>query len=105
MPRGEHFKKDNPRINQVSFKVNDSELVKLKEIANSENVSIAVWLRNQILKPQPTKDNIITTGKVENQAPKSSIVKAENKGSKKPEVKKAKNYDKPTVKNEQMSMF
>ena len=48
MPRGEHFKKENPRINQVSFKVSDSELVQLKKIAKQVNMSIAEWLRGQI---------------------------------------------------------
>ncbi len=48
MPKGEHFKKPNPRINQVSFKVNDKELEKLNKLAGAANMSIPEWLRSLI---------------------------------------------------------
>lgn len=48
MPKGEHFKKPNPRINQVSFKVNDKELKKLQTLASDKDMSIPEWIRLQI---------------------------------------------------------
>jgi hypothetical protein len=105
MPRGEHFKKDNPRINQVSFKVNDSELVQLKEIAKKNNVSVAVWLRNQIL-GQPD----ITTEPIEEVAQDMAVTETSKhevieQPVKNTAIKKAKKYDQQENKNEQMSMF
>ncbi|MCX2744231.1 hypothetical protein OO013_10160 [Mangrovivirga sp. M17] len=49
MPKGEHFKKDNPRIHQVSFKVNATELSSLKQILEKENMGMAEWFRHQII--------------------------------------------------------
>jgi hypothetical protein len=72
MPKGEHFKKPNPRINQVSFKVNDKELAALKSICNTAGLSIPEWIRKQIelensgapkrpaTKPLKSKDNQIS---------------------------------------------
>lgn len=48
MPKGEHFKKPNPRNTQVSFKVNDAEWQRLKDLADGTGVSIPQWLRLQI---------------------------------------------------------
>lgn len=50
MPRGAHFKKPNPRIIQVSFKVNAAEHQKLRQLASAEDTSIPDWLREQINK-------------------------------------------------------
>ncbi len=101
MPRGEHFKKDNPRINQVSFKVNDNELVELKEIAKKANQSVAEWLRGQISVPntaQPIVAKVIESVKEEQpkaEQPKVEVVKPVSVAKK----------EKPVAKNEQMSMF
>ena len=48
MPKGAHFKKDNPRNYQVSFKVNQTELAQLKELAAAQNLSIPEWIRTHI---------------------------------------------------------
>lgn len=48
MPKGEHFKKENPRNYQVSFKVNKTELEKLKGLASANNLSVPEWLRTHI---------------------------------------------------------
>jgi len=48
MPKGEHFKKKNPRNFQVSFKVNQTELDLLNDLAKKNNVSVAEWLRSHI---------------------------------------------------------
>jgi len=54
MPKGEHFKKDNPRNYQVSFKVNKSELELLRRLAAEKNQSIPIWLRSHITDEEPT---------------------------------------------------
>jgi hypothetical protein len=105
MPRGEHFKKENPRINQVSFKVSDSELLQLKTIAKEANLSIAEWLRGKIVSPEQEiskKEEIVAKPE------QVQAVKVEEVKPPKPEkqiIKKAKNYDKPAAQSEQMSMF
>jgi len=48
MPKGEHFKKENPRIHQVSFKVNKTELDILQGKVKEANVSIPEWIRQHI---------------------------------------------------------
>lgn len=48
MPKGEHFKKDNPRNYQVSFKVNKSELDKLKSLLSKSNTSLPEFFRSVI---------------------------------------------------------
>jgi|GEM_PF-3772117 len=55
MPKGEHFKKENPRIHQVSFKVNKTELEQLQEVVRKANVSIPEWIRGQIICPTKTR--------------------------------------------------
>ena len=74
MPKGEHFKKPNPRINQVSFKVNDIELEKLNELVSRLNTSVPEWIRSQIhqsyealpkIKPEVAPEN--NDGEIENQ--------------------------------------
>lgn len=50
MPKGEHFKKPNPRNTQISFKVNESESEKLQALAQQAGMSIPQWLRLQIEK-------------------------------------------------------
>ncbi len=101
MPRGAHFKKENPRINQVSFKVNDSELQQLNELAKQAGVPVAQWLRNCI------------TGGVEIKVETSPEIKEEVKPVEKPTPKvekvtkaskKSKDYGNDS-KNEQMSLF
>ncbi|MDB4835166.1 hypothetical protein OAH12_01125 [Cyclobacteriaceae bacterium] len=107
MPRGEHFKKDNPRINQVSFKVNDTELTLLQEHAKKANLSIAKWLRGHI-----TGENTTTVPDIsaEISTPKEVVKKAtpvaqEDAQPKIEKVtKKAKDYDNSSQ-NEQMSLF
>lgn len=51
MPKGEHFKKENPRIHQISFKVNKTELDQLQQVVKEANVSIPEWIRGQITDP------------------------------------------------------
>jgi hypothetical protein len=51
MPKGEHFKKENPRIHQVSFKVNKTELEQLQKVVKDANLSIPEWIRQQIISP------------------------------------------------------
>ncbi len=55
MPKGEHFKKPNPRIIQISFKVNGLELEKLNKVSASKNLSIPDWIRSQIEKESGSK--------------------------------------------------
>lgn len=52
MPKGEHFKKDNPRIIQVSFKVNKKEHEELKLQAQRKGKSVPEWIRERITKPE-----------------------------------------------------
>lgn len=67
MPRGAHFKKPNPRIIQVSFKVNATEHEKLLKLAAAGSQSIPEWLRQQIDKnagsvehlPSPVKEQVV----------------------------------------------
>jgi hypothetical protein len=54
MPKGEHFKKENPRIHQVSFKVNKTELEQLQQVVKDANLSIPEWIRQQIINPDST---------------------------------------------------
>lgn len=54
MPKGEHFKKKNPRNFQVSFKVNQTELDLLNDLANKNNLSVAEWLRSHIKQDEDT---------------------------------------------------
>ncbi|MDH5366272.1 MAG: hypothetical protein OEW67_04750 [Cyclobacteriaceae bacterium] len=60
MPKGEHFKKENPRNYQVSFKVNKTELDQLRKLTQESGLSIPEWLRSHIIldesvKPKPVK--------------------------------------------------
>lgn len=65
MPKGEHFKKENPRIHQISVKLNKTELEKLKRICKEKNISIPEWVRIQLdadlptgkAKPKPERKN------------------------------------------------
>ena len=115
MPRGEHFKKENPRINQVSFKVNDTELKALQTLAKESGVAVATWLRKQIntndsagvIKPTRSVDKSLSTEKVkaEVSAPRSAVKEVLIPAPKieKLEVKKSKEKAPPA--NEQMSLF
>ena len=49
MPKGAHFKKENPRNYQVSFKVNITELEKLRLLALKARQSVPEWLRAHIV--------------------------------------------------------
>ena len=89
MPKGEHFKKDNPRIHQVSFKVNKTELDLLQKKVKETNVSIPEWIRQHI-----TSD--------------SAVGKVMTKKKVAPKKIKKKNIDGPTDgvhKGEQTSLF
>ena len=48
MPKGEHFKKPNPRIHQVSFKLNATELAEMKRIVAESGKSLPQFLRDII---------------------------------------------------------
>ena len=48
MPKGEHFKKPNPRIHQVSFKLNATELAEMKRIISESGKSLPQFLRDII---------------------------------------------------------
>lgn len=48
MPKGEHFKKENPRNHQISFKVNKTELDQLRKLTQESGLSIPEWLRSHI---------------------------------------------------------
>ena len=100
MPRGEHFKKENPRINQVSFKVNDAELKLLNELAKREKISVAHWLRARI--NGASNDGFATPvpSAQKEKIPKASKPKVE----KVLKSKKPKDYDNDSQ-NEQMSLF
>jgi len=39
MPKGAHLKRPNPKINQVSFKVSDAELSKIKALEEHYQMS------------------------------------------------------------------
>ncbi len=56
MPKGEHFKKSNPRNTQVSFKVSEKEHEKLLALANRTGMSIPQWIRLQIEKGRMQDD-------------------------------------------------
>ncbi len=62
MPKGEHFKKPNPRINQVSFKVSDKELEALRALASAQGLSVPEWIRTKI---GVKHDNTVVEKKVE----------------------------------------
>ena len=98
MPRGEHFKKENPRIHQVSFKVNETELKQLNQIASNAGIPVAQWLRNCITgefnenkKPQATQKVKLV------EKPKPKVEKVSK-------AKKPKDYGNDS-KTEQMSLF
>lgn len=98
MPRGDHFKKENPRIHQVSFKVNETELKLLKETASKAGVPIAQWLRDCI------------TGQVKIEPIAVSKKKSPPKKENKPVVEKVVKNKKPKdygndSQTEQMSLF
>ena len=98
MPRGDHFKKENPRIHQVSSKVNESEMKMLKENALKAGVPIAQWLRDSItsdLKTEKITPSKSTPSAKKNQKPKVEKV-AKNK--------KVKDYGNDST-TEQMSLF
>lgn len=63
MPKGEHFKKDNPRIHQVSFKVNKTELEQLQKVVGEAGMSIPEWIRSQIDKPNTSAPAKVTRPK------------------------------------------
>ena len=87
MPKGEHFKKPNPRINQVSFKVSDKELEALRTLAKAEGLSVPEWIRTKIgvkhddviveekvevIKEEKVVEAPVEEKKIEKQAPSSS---------------------------------
>jgi len=91
MPKGEHFKKENPRIHQVSFKVNKTELDLLHQKVKEAGVSIPEWIRQ-----------FITSDIAEVKAsPKPKKVTAPRK----PKVKKEEGPDDGVHRGEQTSLF
>jgi seryl-tRNA synthetase len=48
MPKGDHFKKTEPRIHQISFKVSAKELEKIEALAQNKAMTIPEWIREQI---------------------------------------------------------
>ncbi|NMM50008.1 hypothetical protein [Marinigracilibium pacificum] len=109
MPKGEHFKKNNPRIHQVSFKVNATELSELKQILAKEKMGMAEWFRSQItvysgsdnpvVKQKEVKQTIVKTvepPKVEQK--KVSTAPKPNKPAKKNQVEESSDQS-------QMSLF
>lgn len=61
MPKGEHFKKPNPRNTQISFKVNEAESEKLQALAKQAGMSIPQWLRLQIEKGRTVIETVSST--------------------------------------------
>ncbi len=100
MPRGEHFKKENPRNIQVSFKVNESELVLLKAIAAEEGMSIPQWLRKHI-KPSDQLNRIVKPGVTAEEVNNSKT--SETKSP--PKKKTKKTAKKPQSPDQQISLF
>lgn len=81
MPKGEHFKKDNPRIHQVSFKVNKTELEQLQKVVNEAGMSVPEWIRSQIDNPIPLAPTKVTKPKSKPKAtPVSEIDTGIHKG-------------------------
>ncbi len=78
MPKGEHFKKDNPRIHQVSFKVNKTELEQLQKIVKDASLSVPEWIRGQITNPKAV--TIVKTTKPRKPKPKPSPDSGVHKG-------------------------
>lgn len=83
MPKGDHFKKANPRNYQVSFKVNKTELEQLRMLAEEKNVSIPEWLRSHIHAKEMTEQpRIIKESVVSKPAKKVSKPKPTSKQDK-----------------------
>ncbi|QCK15115.1 hypothetical protein [Mangrovivirga cuniculi] len=114
MPKGEHFKKDNPRIHQVSFKVNATELSSLKQIIEKENMGMAEWFRHQITQysenGSPTVNSKLngSSEKTDKKEVKVKTEKPVEKIAKKSEVKEKENKQNQPVSQKdqsQMSLF
>lgn len=115
MPKGEHFKKPNPRIIQVSFKVNQKEFDALQSLVKSKNTSVAQFFRSIIMGgeekaievtpqpgPAPVKEEIPVPAPITNNVmPKPTRKKVEKKPAVAP--KKEKEEDAPAP--NQMSLF
>lgn len=80
MPKGEHFKKDNPRIHQISFKVNKTELEQLQQVVKEANLSIPEWIRQQIVDPKATSIVKVKTAKPKKAKPQTSPDDGVHKG-------------------------
>lgn len=80
MPKGEHFKKDNPRIHQVSFKVNKTELEQLQQVVKEANLSIPEWIRQQIADPSASSIVKVKTAKPKKTKQKTSPDDGVHKG-------------------------
>lgn len=82
MPKGEHFKKDNPRIHQVSFKVNKTELEQLRQVVKEANLSIPEWIRRQIVDPKAviTKVEKVVKTKIKKTEPVAASDNGVHKG-------------------------
>lgn len=111
MPKGEHFKKPNPRIIQVSFKVNQSEYDQLQALVKEEKTSIAVLFRSIITGERKVNGNapvakevpkeVVKEVEVKKDTPKQEVIEKP-----KPEVTRPKpNRHDPTISPNQMSLF
>ncbi len=107
MPKGEHFKKPNPRIIQVSFKVNQKEFDQLQALVKEQNTSVAKYFRSII-----TGDLLVSTEsttpeqKAVAQAPETPKTQPKQPEKPKQEVVKPKpKHHDPTVSPNQMSLF
>ena len=75
MPKGEHFKKPNPRIHQVSFKLNATELAEMKRIVSESGKSLPQFLRDIIFNSENTvSSTIISKEKVEDHKTETPII-------------------------------
>lgn len=80
MPKGEHFKKDNPRIHQISFKVNKTELEYLQQVVKEAHLSIPEWIRQQITDPKAASTVKVKIVKPKKTKPKTSPDDGVHKG-------------------------
>ena len=109
MPKGEHFKKPNPRIHQVSFKLNATELAEMKRIVSDSGKSLPQFLRDIIFNSEsvdlkPTvKEEVVhdTVEKVDVPEPVKEVIKKTVEKPKKEEPK----YEPRKDNNNQFSLF
>lgn len=105
MPKGAHFKKDNPRIIQVSFKVNATEHEKIKSMAAKQKLSIPEWMRMKLINDEEVSSKItaptVQVEKVKIEKPKIEKAKVE----KVQVVKESNSKEEGKLPPNQMSLF